>query len=152
MGGSGGEAESPHHLLGRPHNGSVAASMLPRAELLDHIPAFVDELIRALHPAAVPLPPMSANAQEHGEQRFGLGFNVAEVGLRALGADSGGRTPALALTAFATEDDRQRSLAAGFQLHLTKPIDLQRLSDAVVELVGAPGFAPRRSLIHRFLR
>jgi signal transduction histidine kinase len=59
--------------------GAIAAAMLPRAELLDHIPAFVDELIRALHPAAVPLPPMTANAEEHGEQRFGLGFDVAEV-------------------------------------------------------------------------
>ena len=59
--------------------GAIAASTLPRAELLDHIPAFVDELIRALHPAAVPLPPMTANAEEHGEQRFGLGFDVAEV-------------------------------------------------------------------------
>jgi signal transduction histidine kinase len=58
---------------------AVAASSLPRAELLDHIPAFVDELIRALHPEAIPLPPMSANAEEHGEQRFGLGFDVAEV-------------------------------------------------------------------------
>ena len=57
--------------------------------------------------------------------------------LRDLGADHGGRTPALALTALATEDDRQRSLAAGFQLHLTKPVDIQRLSDAVVELAGA---------------
>jgi len=57
--------------------------------------------------------------------------------LRALGVDDGGRTPALALTALATEDDRQRSLAAGFQLHLTKPVDIQRLSDAVVELAGA---------------
>src|ERR1044072_6062359 len=58
---------------------AVTASMLPRAELIDHIPAFVDELIRALYPAAVPLPPTSANAEEHGEQRFGLGFDVAEV-------------------------------------------------------------------------
>jgi len=58
---------------------AVAASTLPRAELLDHVPAFVDELIRALHPGAIPLPPMTANAEEHGEQRFGLGFDVAEV-------------------------------------------------------------------------
>ena len=57
--------------------------------------------------------------------------------LRDLGADHGGSTPALALTALATEDDRQRSLAAGFQLHLTKPVDIQRLSDAVVELAGS---------------
>jgi signal transduction histidine kinase len=58
---------------------AVASATLPRAELLDHIPAFVDELIRALHPSAVPLPPMPANAEEHGVQRFGLGFDVAEV-------------------------------------------------------------------------
>ena len=58
---------------------AVVASALPRAELLDHMPAFVDELIRALYPDAVPLPPTSAHAEEHGEQRLGLGFDVAEV-------------------------------------------------------------------------
>jgi len=57
----------------------VAGALLPRAELLDHIPAFVDELIRALHPQALPLPPVSAHAEEHGEQRLGLGFDAAEV-------------------------------------------------------------------------
>jgi signal transduction histidine kinase len=59
--------------------GLVASASLPRAELLDHMPAFVDEVIQALHPAAVPLPPVSARAEEHGEQRLGLGFDVAEV-------------------------------------------------------------------------
>jgi len=57
----------------------VASASLPRAELLDHIPAFVDEIIQALYPSAVPLPPMSARAEQHGEQRLGLGFDVAEV-------------------------------------------------------------------------
>ena len=46
--------------------------------------------------------------------------------------------PALALTALATDDDRQRSLAAGFQMHLTKPVDIERLSEAVVELAARP--------------
>ena len=46
--------------------------------------------------------------------------------------------PALALTALATDDDRQRSLAAGFQMHLTKPVDIDRLSAAVVELAARP--------------
>jgi len=54
--------------------------------------------------------------------------------LRALPPDLGGETPALALTALAAEGDRQRSLAAGFQMHLTKPVDFARLSEAVVEL------------------
>jgi signal transduction histidine kinase len=58
---------------------SVASAALPRAELLDHIPGFVDEIIQALHPGAVPLPPMSAMAEEHGEQRFALGFDMSEV-------------------------------------------------------------------------
>src|SRR3982750_2664835 len=59
--------------------GAVASASLPRAELLDHMPAFVDEIIQALYPDAVPLPPMSARAEAHGEQRLGLGFDVAEV-------------------------------------------------------------------------
>ncbi len=57
----------------------VAAASIPRAELLDHMPAFVDEVVQALYPAAVPLPPVSTKAEEHGEQRLGLGFDVAEV-------------------------------------------------------------------------
>jgi len=65
--------------------GMVADASLPRAELLDHIPAFVDELTQALFPDAVPLPPTSATAAEHGEQRLGLGFDVTEV-VREYGA------------------------------------------------------------------
>ena len=38
--------------------GTVVSAALPRAELVDHIPAFVDEITRALYPEAVPLPPI----------------------------------------------------------------------------------------------
>jgi two-component system CheB/CheR fusion protein len=58
--------------------------------------------------------------------------------LRSLRVDGSGSIPALALTALATDDDRQRSLAAGFQMHLTKPVDIERLSAAVVELAARP--------------
>jgi two-component system CheB/CheR fusion protein len=54
--------------------------------------------------------------------------------LRAAGRERGDYTPALALTALVTEDDRRRALAAGFQLHLTKPVDVERLAEAVIEL------------------
>jgi signal transduction histidine kinase len=57
----------------------VVDASLPRAELLDHIPAFVDEITGALYPEAMPLPPSSAHADEHGGQRLRLGFDVAEV-------------------------------------------------------------------------
>jgi signal transduction histidine kinase/ActR/RegA family two-component response regulator len=42
--------------------------------------------------------------------------------------------PAAALTAFAREEDRQRALQAGFQLHLAKPIDPLSLVAAVANL------------------
>jgi two-component system CheB/CheR fusion protein len=58
--------------------------------------------------------------------------------LRALERDVGGDTPALALTALVGDGDDQRSLAAGFQMHLTKPIDLARLSEAVIQLAERP--------------
>jgi signal transduction histidine kinase len=58
---------------------SVVSGTLPPSELLDHMPAFVDEIIAALYPDAIPLPPESAHAEEHGAQRLRLGFDVAQV-------------------------------------------------------------------------
>ena len=57
--------------------------------------------------------------------------------VRQLLPERGGRTPALALTAFALgADDSQRALAAGFQLHLPKPVDADSLVSAVARLQG----------------
>jgi signal transduction histidine kinase/ActR/RegA family two-component response regulator len=53
--------------------------------------------------------------------------------VRALNATAA-RTPAAALTALAREEDRQRALEAGFQLHLAKPIDGESLVAAVAGL------------------
>jgi two-component system CheB/CheR fusion protein len=52
--------------------------------------------------------------------------------LRQLEAKRGGRTPAIAFTALADDQNRTRSLEAGFQLHLSKPIDVYRLAASVV--------------------
>jgi signal transduction histidine kinase/integral membrane sensor domain MASE1/CheY-like chemotaxis protein len=46
------------------------------------------------------------------------------------------RIPAVALTAFASEKDRQRALASGFQVHLSKPVDPQILIEAIGQLVN----------------
>jgi CheY-like chemotaxis protein len=56
--------------------------------------------------------------------------------LRALPAEAGGAVPAVALTAYVADHDRERSLAAGFQLHLGKPMDPGLLAQAVAELVA----------------
>ena len=47
--------------------------------------------------------------------------------------------PAIALTAYATDDDRARTLSAGFQVHLAKPIEPETL---VKSIAGAAGRHP----------
>ncbi len=54
--------------------------------------------------------------------------------LRALSAPRTASIPAAALTAFARNEDRQQALQAGFQLHLTKPVDARSLVAAVARL------------------
>jgi signal transduction histidine kinase/CheY-like chemotaxis protein len=44
--------------------------------------------------------------------------------------------PAVALTAFVQPDDARRALAAGFQVHLPKPVDPHDLTSAIARLAG----------------
>jgi signal transduction histidine kinase/ActR/RegA family two-component response regulator len=59
--------------------------------------------------------------------------------IRALPPESGGRTPAIALTAFARPEDRMRAMLAGFQVHLNKPIEPQELLATVRSTTLASG-------------
>lgn len=54
--------------------------------------------------------------------------------LRSLSPAHGGATPAVAVTAFARAEDRSRALDAGFQVHLSKPIEPHQLVATVVSL------------------
>ena len=58
--------------------------------------------------------------------------------VRGLPADQGGRTPAVALTAYARAEDGARAFHAGFQAHVTKPVDPDQLTAIVANLVGIP--------------
>jgi CheY-like chemotaxis protein len=55
--------------------------------------------------------------------------------VRTLEREHGGRIPAIALTAYASEEDRDRALAAGFSQHLAKPVSPGALARAVHDLV-----------------
>lgn len=55
--------------------------------------------------------------------------------LRALTAAQGGQIPAIALTAYAGDSNRQQALAAGFQSHLTKPINATALVQTIVQCI-----------------
>lgn len=46
----------------------------------------------------------------------------------------GHRIPAAALTAFAKDEDRARALSAGFQVHLSKPVEPEELTTEVARL------------------
>lgn len=48
----------------------------------------------------------------------------------------GGALPAIALTAFARGEDRERVLTAGYQRHLSKPIEANALLETCLQLLG----------------
>ena len=54
--------------------------------------------------------------------------------LRAMEEGLGRRLPAIALTAYASVEDTRRALAAGFDAHLSKPVDPARLIDIAAGL------------------
>jgi CheY-like chemotaxis protein len=58
--------------------------------------------------------------------------------VRSLPPESGGRIPAAALTAYATLDDRAQALREGYDEHIPKPVDPERLVRAVAALASEP--------------
>jgi signal transduction histidine kinase/ActR/RegA family two-component response regulator len=64
--------------------------------------------------------------------------------IRALPREQGGQIPTIALTAYAKSEDRERALQAGFQTHLAKPVEPDRLIAAIAALVPqAPVLLPQ---------
>lgn len=56
--------------------------------------------------------------------------------VREMEVIRGGQMPAIALTAYARESERKQALEAGFQMHLSKPVDLTKLIIAIANLAG----------------
>jgi PAS domain S-box-containing protein len=57
--------------------------------------------------------------------------------IRRLAPDAGGRTPAIALTAFAHGADHREALRAGYDRHLPKPVDATTLTRVVRDVLYA---------------
>jgi CheY-like chemotaxis protein len=66
------------------------------------------------------------------------GFELART-IRQLSEEQGGRVPAAAVTAFAGSEDRKRVMLAGFQAHVTKPVDPAELALVIAALAGRTG-------------
>ncbi len=89
-----------------------------------------------------------ASAQEGLEvlQQFQPDVLVSDIGMpeedgytliqkvRSLSTDQIRKIPAIALTAYAREEDSQRALLAGFQVHLPKPVEPTELVNAIASL------------------
>jgi signal transduction histidine kinase len=58
--------------------------------------------------------------------------------VRALDPDFGGLTPAVAVTAYASPQDRLRALQAGYQNHVAKPVEAEELVIVIASLAGRP--------------
>jgi PAS domain S-box len=61
-----------------------------------------------------------------GEDGYGL---IAKV--RSMDTDSATAIPAVAITAYAKDEDRRRALDSGFQIYLAKPVELSELISVV---------------------
>ncbi|MDZ7963448.1 MAG: PAS domain S-box protein [Nostoc sp. DedSLP03] len=55
--------------------------------------------------------------------------------VRSRSPEQGGNVPAIALTAYAGEMNQQQALAAGFQMHISKPVDPDILVKAIADLI-----------------
>jgi CheY-like chemotaxis protein/two-component sensor histidine kinase len=64
--------------------------------------------------------------------------------VRALSPELGGSIPACAVTGWNSATERQRAISAGYQLHVTKPADPDRLIAAIYSLAKGAAAAPRK--------
>jgi CheY-like chemotaxis protein len=63
------------------------------------------------------------------------GYELIEK-IRAFSPDRGGKIPAVALTAYARSEDKTRALRSGFQTHLTKPVEMEKLVSTISKVAG----------------
>ena len=114
---------------------------------------FIHDQIREVALAALPAERLSALHGSAAEAMSVFGqwlpdVLVSDIGMpeedgyalikkiRALPPENGADVPAIALTAFASAQDKKIALAAGFQRHIAKPVEPVAL-EAIAHLAGA---------------
>jgi CheY-like chemotaxis protein len=104
------------------------------------------ELVRRVLVDGEAVPALAASAAEANEMLADFDPNVivSDIGMPIQDGyafmrsvrEKGLKTPALALTAFARPEDRIRSIQAGYQMHLRKPVDPTELVAVIASLAG----------------
>jgi signal transduction histidine kinase/ActR/RegA family two-component response regulator len=118
-------------------NNALAALAGARILVVDDDPD-AREIARALlsaHDACVMTAASAEEALEIIQRQPTVDLLVSDLGMpgtdgyeflrqvRELPADGNGRVPAVALTAYARDEDRSQALRAGYQVHVAKPVD-----------------------------
>lgn len=65
--------------------------------------------------------------------------------IRSKPLEKGGKIPAIALTAYAGETNQKKALTAGFQMHLSKPVEPDKLVAAIAKLLKQTKLKSRES-------
>ncbi|XXY49971.1 ATP-binding protein [Sorangium sp. So ce269] len=117
--------------------GEVAGAMLRELGVEPRVARSAEEALRALVEFRPDI--LVSDLGMPFEDGFALMHKV-----RALPPDAGGGIPAVAVTAYARSEDRQRALAAGFQAYLAKPISAADLADVVSNLAVQLPSGPAR--------
>ena len=106
-------------------------------QLVSHVLEQRDAEVHAVASAAEALDGLEAFHPDVLVSDIGLpevdGYQLIEQ-LRQKPAGEGGTVPALALTAFARTEDRTRALLAGYDMHLSKPVEPAELLATVSTL------------------
>ena len=147
------EANLVPRVAEAPTNGIVTAAMLMGVRLLvvDDDPGARELISGMLEGFGA-----QVSVAESGQAALGLLFAqrpdvlIADLGMpgmdgyalieqvRALDPDFGGLTPAVAVTAYASPQDRLRALQAGYQNHVAKPVEAEELAIVIASLAGRP--------------
>jgi signal transduction histidine kinase/CheY-like chemotaxis protein len=96
--------------------GVTVATCSSAAECLQRLPVFQPDVLIT----AIGMPEM-------------VGYSLMRA-VRALPPEKGGQTPAIALTVFARSEDRRRAMLAGFDMHVSKPVEPGELVAVVARL------------------
>jgi PAS domain S-box-containing protein len=122
-----------HVLLVEDHRDSAAA-LATLLELLGHRVEIAGSVLEAEQAAGASI--ANSNPFDLVISDLGLPDGSGLALMRELSLHYG--LKGLALSGFAMEEDVRQSLAAGFAAHLTKPVNLRRLNDAIEELMARP--------------
>lgn len=146
---------SKQAAFGSPYSGAPAHLEGVRLLVVEDEPDTRDALARFLQDYGASVVAVGS-AGEALERLWGDAFDVlvSDIGmpgmdgydliraLRSRETGSGRRLPAVAVTAFSRDEDRQRVLREGFSEHVPKPVNTARLIGVLVELAGRSLSAP----------